>query len=342
LKGFTKPVYAIPGNHDWYNALEGFAANFLEPDAARACMRSRLDTDGRLSGSGEARVERYLREAARLRKEFGVNAGLQRGPFFEVQTERFALIALDTGVLKTVDSAQWEWFKAALARARGKFRMVLLGHPLYTAGHYQGDPEHLVGEWMPPLRSPLDLGGESEPFTAVHRLLHENQVEVVMAGDMHYFEHYQETYQAGGKTRTMHHFVNGGGGAYIVMGLPFDWPAEPDLPVWTYYPRKDAVTAKLDAQTPVWKMPLWLWVRDLSGWPLSGYALSAAFDHTKAPYFQSFVEVQVRNSKDQVALIPHSANGPLRWRELENYRALMPAGKTADDPVEFTIPMRPR
>jgi hypothetical protein len=26
FKGFTKPIYAIPGNHDWYDALEGFAA----------------------------------------------------------------------------------------------------------------------------------------------------------------------------------------------------------------------------------------------------------------------------------------------------------------------------
>jgi uncharacterized membrane protein HdeD (DUF308 family)/3',5'-cyclic AMP phosphodiesterase CpdA len=344
FKGFTKPIYAIPGNHDWYDALEGFAANFLEADAARTCMLSRIDTDGRVTATNERRIERYLREAARLRKEFGVNAGLQRGPFFEVQTDRFALIAVDTGVLKTVDSAQLAWLKAALAlaRARGKFRMVLLGHPLYTAGHYQGDPDKLTGEWSPPLRSPLVPNGESAPFTAIHRLLKEHQVEVVMAGDMHYFEHYQETYQAAGKTRTMHHFVNGGGGAYIVMGLPFDWPATPALPVWTYFPRKDAVTAKLDAQTPVWKMPLWLWVKHFSGWPFSGYIMSAAFDHTKAPYFQSFVEVQVRNSKDEVALIPHGANGPLRWRELENFRALMPAGKTEDDHVEFTIKMPPR
>ena len=32
VKGFTKPIYAIPGNHDWYDALEGFAANFLEAE----------------------------------------------------------------------------------------------------------------------------------------------------------------------------------------------------------------------------------------------------------------------------------------------------------------------
>ena len=67
--------------------------------------------------------------------------------------------------------------------------------------------------------------------------------------------------------------------------------------------------------------------------------MSAAFDHTKAPYFQSFVEVQVLYSKNEVHFLPHGANGRLHWRELENFRALMPAGKTADDPVEFIIKM---
>ena len=31
FKGISKPVYAVPGNHDWYDALEGFAATFFEP-----------------------------------------------------------------------------------------------------------------------------------------------------------------------------------------------------------------------------------------------------------------------------------------------------------------------
>ena len=41
FKGFTKPIYAVPGNHDWYDALEAFTANFLEPEAARAALRAR-------------------------------------------------------------------------------------------------------------------------------------------------------------------------------------------------------------------------------------------------------------------------------------------------------------
>src|SRR5262249_53276456 len=75
FKGFTNPIYAIPGNHDWFDALEGFAANFLEADAARASMRARVETDARLTTTTEGRIEGYIAEAARLRKEFGVSTG---------------------------------------------------------------------------------------------------------------------------------------------------------------------------------------------------------------------------------------------------------------------------
>ena len=40
FKGFNKPIYALPGNHDWYDALESFTANFFEPTAARTAMRA--------------------------------------------------------------------------------------------------------------------------------------------------------------------------------------------------------------------------------------------------------------------------------------------------------------
>lgn len=339
FKGFTKPIYAIPGNHDWYDALEGFAANFLEPDAARACMRSRARADGLLTAAAERRIAGYVKEAGRLRREYGLDVGTQRAPFFEIQADRFALIAVDTGVLKTIDGAQWKWFRAALERARGKFTMVIPGHPLFTAGYYQGDPEALTGEWPSAYRSPLDQAGEVASFTAFHQLLREHEVDLVMAGDMHLLEHYREPYESGGRKKVMNHFVNGGGGAFICVGVPFDWPREPATREWMYFPRKDAVIAKLDEQTPLWKMPLWLWVKHLSGWPFNGYIMSAAFDHTRAPFFQSFVEVQVSYSKNEVRILPHGATGRLRWRELENYQSLMPAGKAAEDFVEFILPM---
>ena len=114
FKGFEKPIYAVPGNHDWYDANEGFNANFLDAESARVCMQSRLETDGRWTSSAQRRIDGYIQEAARLRKEFGVSTGHQKGPVFEVQTTHFALIAVDTGVLQTVDAA-WRQRPLALA-----------------------------------------------------------------------------------------------------------------------------------------------------------------------------------------------------------------------------------
>ena len=116
--GTSKPVYAIPGNHDWYDALEGFAATFLEPDAARAAMRARVEVDNRITSTTDGRIEELIGTASRLKKEYGVPTQLQQAPFFQFQTDSFALFAVDTGVARRLDPAQMAWLSAALGRAR--------------------------------------------------------------------------------------------------------------------------------------------------------------------------------------------------------------------------------
>ena len=135
FKGVTRPILAIPGNHDWYDALEGFAATFLQADAARASIRARVESDLRLTSTTEDRIDGLIREAERLRTMYGVPTGFQRAPFFEIQTDRFALVAIDTGILRTIDAAQAEWLQAALNRSAGKFTMAILGHPFFAGGH---------------------------------------------------------------------------------------------------------------------------------------------------------------------------------------------------------------
>ena len=100
FKGVTVPVYAIPGNHDWYDALEGFDATFLQPDAARASIRARVESDLHVTSTTDRRIEGLIHDAARLREAYRVPTGFQRAPFFEIQTDRFALVAIDTGVLR--------------------------------------------------------------------------------------------------------------------------------------------------------------------------------------------------------------------------------------------------
>jgi len=80
--GFEKPIYAIPGNHDWFDALEGFNANFLEPKAARIAMEARVKTDLGLTGTNAHRIDNLMAHATRLRRQYAIDVGSQRAPFF--------------------------------------------------------------------------------------------------------------------------------------------------------------------------------------------------------------------------------------------------------------------
>jgi uncharacterized membrane protein HdeD (DUF308 family)/3',5'-cyclic AMP phosphodiesterase CpdA len=317
FKGVEKPVYAIPGNHDWYDALEAFAATFFEPEAARLAMQARADAEHKLTSTTDARIDELIRQAAELRGQYRVPTGFQEAPFFQIQTGRFALIAVDTGVVKGVDPAELAWLRSALDAARGKFTMVVLGHPLYAGGVYQAE--------------------DNEAFTAIHRLLQEHEVQLVMAGDTHDLEYYVEPPGEGGGTGAVH-IVNGGGGAYMSFGTALAWPASPATAQWAFYPTTAQVTDKLDRKTPAWKWPAWLWTRGFGGWPFSAEGLAGIFDYNVAPFFQSFIVVRVEPSANRVRLWPLGVHGRLTWADIQTSPGLRPAGVPPNAPVEWTIP----
>ena len=318
FKGITRSVYAIPGNHDWYDALEAFAATFLQPDAARASIRARAEADLRVTSTTDDRIEELIRGAARLRREYEVPTGFQRAPFFEVQTDRFALLAVDTGVLRRIDPVQSAWLDAALDRSAGKFTMAILGHPFFAGGHdtTEGDKE----------------------FARLRDRLISRGVRIVMAGDTHDLEYYNDTRDA---AAPVHHFVNGGGGAYLSFGTSLDWPVKPATADWAYYPNRENVTRKIEDRTPWWKRPAWWWTRRFGAWPVTPEWLSAAFDYNVAPFFQSFVEVRVEPSANRVRVIPYGVHGRLSWEELASSTNGEGSGP-ADRFVEWVIPMTPR
>jgi uncharacterized membrane protein HdeD (DUF308 family) len=319
FKGFARPIYAVPGNHDWYDALEGFAANFFDPESARAALRARILAERRITTTTERRIDAMIAEAARLRSEYGIDAARQRAPYFHIQTDRFALIVVDTGTLRRVDADQLAWLRESLAAARGKFIMMIAGHPLFAAGRYQA--------------------AEDESFAALHHVFREFDVDLVMAGDTHDFEFYRERYSRGDETRQMLHFVNGGGGAYLSIGTALDTPADPDLPDWAFYPATAPLAGKLEAQTPPWKRPLWRWTQRFGARPFSPEFLSAAFNFDSAPFFQSFCEIRVEPSRNRVVVRPYGVHGRLSWKDLQVFGAVVPDGATADDLVEFVAPM---
>ena len=320
FKGFRKPIYAIPGNHDWFDALEGFNANFLEPKAARAALSARVVADLHLTSTNRRRIDDLLEQAARLRSLYEIDNAAQRAPFFEIQTEHFALIAIDTGITRGVDDFQLAWLERALARAKGKFTMAIVGHPRFAGG--------------------ADTTPGDERFSALYRLLSSHGVRVAMAGDTHDFEYYAEVIPDGRANRSLHHFVNGGGGAYLSIGTALAWPQAPATVAWAFYPDTQSVLAKLDAETPAWKLPFWLWVRRFGAWPLSPETLSGMFDFNHAPFFQSFMEVRVEASRSRVVFCLHGVNGPVKWRELHTSGVPIPGQGRPEDAVQFVVPFR--
>jgi len=281
-------------------------------------MRARAQADLRLSSTTDRRIARLIDEAARLRREYRVPTGFQRGPFFELQTDRFALVAVDTGIVKRIDRAEWAWLEAALERARGKLTMAILGHPLYAKAFdmAQGNPE----------------------FARLKQLLLDHQVAIVMAGDTHDFEYYAEPARDG--RPPVQYFVNGGGGAYLSIGTALDWPEKTPTPEWAFYPTRAALVDKIDQRTPWWKRPAWWWTKVHQAWPFSSEHVAALFDYNVAPFFQSFVEVRVESSAHRVRLLPYGVNGRLRWRDLSRSPVLSATTGGPDDFAEWVVPMR--
>lgn len=315
FKGFTKPIYAIPGNHDWFDALEGFNANFLEPKAARAAIAARAKADLHLTSTDTDRIDRLLGRAERLRELYRLQIAKQRAPFFEIQTRDFAIIAIDTGIRRTLDDRQLAWVTAALDRARGKFTMAIVGHPKFAAGK--------------------DTSEGDDKFAALYEMLETAGVRVLMAGDTHDFEYYRREAKDG---TVRHHFVNGGGGAYLSIGGALAWPKSIPAKEWAFYPGSKAIRAKLDAETPIWKWPVWYWVKRFGAWPSSIETLSSIFDFNGAPFYQSFMEIRVERSRRRVVFALQGVNGPVRWRDLET-SADGSTHRQLDNPVEFVVPM---
>jgi hypothetical protein len=246
-----------------------------------------------------------------------VPTGFQRGPFFELQSDAFALLAVDTGIVKQIDAAEWAWLESALDRARGKFTMAILGHPLFAKA--------------------FDMTEDTPEFARLKRLLLAHDVSIVMAGDTHDFEYYAEA--AAGRP-TVHYFVNGGGGAYLSLGTALDWPAQPPTSEWAIFPRRDALERKIADRTPWWKHPAWMWMNHYHAWPFSAEYLSALFDYNVAPFFQSFVEVRVEPSQRRVRVLPYGVHGRLRWSELSRSSVISAAAADSDGLAEWIVPMR--
>lgn len=306
FSGLTKPIVAIPGNHDWYDGLDSFSATFFTKDAARAAITAR---------NNDARADRLIDTAETLRQRYELVTQLQTAPYFKIVSRDFVLLCVDTGVLAQIDQMQMDWLRRTLEQARGKTKMVVLGHPFFAWNR----------------NKTIDLPG----LVPILDLLRKENVSIVMAGDIHDLEYYLDT---SNPDHPMYHFVNGGGGAYLSINRSFGSPEKPITSLWAYYPTAEALSQKLNETVPSLIRPLWWFAREKNrqGHVFAADVLSTALDQDKSPFLNSFLVVNVESSRKQVRIIPYGVHGRLKWSEfaLSADKNLAP-----QEYAEWVIPM---
>jgi hypothetical protein len=256
---FRGPIYAVPGNHDWYDGLEGFMFHFCgaEPLAPTAHRKSSYRFAERVaqriwrrsSRPDRATLYRYGRHRQTL-GESG-RARLQPGPYYALKTERLLLVCIDTGVTGGLDAEQGDWLLDVAALPGPK--VLLTGKPIYVDGDYHAG----AIDWGPrPKLSPgtSEARRRSDAFPDVDSIVRHPTHDFVAAigGDVHNYQRYrvqvgnaadatQQTADVG--HRTIEYVVSGGGGAYLSATHRIgrvNMPASAERETW-HGPSVDAV-----------------------------------------------------------------------------------------------------
>ncbi|MFC3572515.1 metallophosphoesterase family protein [Streptomyces yaanensis] len=193
-QGYQAPIYAIPGNHDWYEDLHGFMRVFcdaapLAPAPAprpltAAWLRSLLWRTPRTPD------EERLAEARTLRSAPAQQA-LQPGPYWAVDAGPVRVIGIDTGLLGTIDAEQGRWLREVSRGPRPK--ILITGSPLYVDGEHHP--------------CPIDGGGTVDDIVRDP----DHHYVAAIGGDIHNYQRYPVEVDG----RTIQYVVSGGGGAFM-------------------------------------------------------------------------------------------------------------------------------
>ena len=241
-QGYGQTIYALPGNHDWFDLLDGFMFAFcgaepLPPSHFRGASYTRRDRIARKMWRRSSRPNRPLLTALRNERppwRDGPPKAPQPGPYFAIDTGPVRLVCIDTGVKNVIDREQAEWLMRVSAGDKPK--VLLTGRPIYVDYEYEpgkltwGDDKLLErrGEDPPPER----------PATVddVVRRIEHNYVAVI-GGDTHNYQRYPV--QVG--DRTIQYVVSGGGGAYMHETHAIDPREKPEVPAGVTFPEEDEV-----------------------------------------------------------------------------------------------------
>ncbi|MEU8141997.1 metallophosphoesterase [Nonomuraea sp. NPDC048901] len=187
-KDYDAPIYAIPGNHDWYDGLGGFMRVFC--DAPALPPKRDAGLRGLLWRRSETIDERLLAEARAFRDRPAQRAA-QPGPYWAIETPSLLIVGVDTGIQGEIDAQQTEWLRRTSLDPRPK--ILVTGKPIYTRNDYKP--------------SPLEGGGTIDDIIRAP----EHRYVAAIGGDVHNYQRYPV--RVG--DRVIQYIVSGGGGAFM-------------------------------------------------------------------------------------------------------------------------------
>jgi hypothetical protein len=199
-KNYPGPIYALPGNHDWYDGLNGFMYHLCE---AEASALSSVPQGGswwsrplrRLLWRKPAQMEPTVPTRKRVWRSASSQKSEQHSPYFAIKTGPLLLVGIDTGMNGGIDRDQAEWLR--MVSKIDKPKVLLTGKPIYVDGEYhpgmiEGEDDCTVDDIV---RDP------------------DHCYVAVIGGDIHNYQRYTVDVKDG--AQRIHYFVSGGGGAYM-------------------------------------------------------------------------------------------------------------------------------
>jgi hypothetical protein len=190
---YPRPIYAVPGHHDWYDGLTGFMYHLcgqrLPPPKADRGPRSLI---GRLLWR-KAKRPRADADAMQRRRARSEQRSSQASPYWVIDTGPLQIVGIDTGITNVLDGEQGAWLET-VSRQSTKPKILITGKPIYVDARY--------------------APGEIEGGGTVDAIVRDAECNYVAAigGDIHNYQRYPVRLPDG---RVIMYIVSGGGGAFM-------------------------------------------------------------------------------------------------------------------------------
>jgi hypothetical protein len=220
---YKPPIYAIPGNHDWYDGLNGFMFHFcgaqpLPPTSYRAGSYTFVERMARRLWRKAARPDtaELLRQRSRRHDEAERRwEPSQPAPYFAIEAGPLLVVCIDTGITGALDRSRATGCGASRSR-NGRSCSSPASRSTSTAST---TPAPIV--WGD--KDDEDLEKETVGHRTVDDIVRnpDHGYVAVIGGDIHNYQRYSVTVRDPGKgeetgaPRRIEYITAGGGGAFL-------------------------------------------------------------------------------------------------------------------------------